>query len=379
MTSSSTSQRAEQRLNPARIRLARERRGMSKVALASRLAVTTRILHRYETEGAPVARADDLAVALAVDPAFFSRPEPTAICVEQGFFRALRRATAAQLGAARAAACIGAELYEWVADRFALPPVVVPDCDQQAPEMAAAALRAVWGRGDEPLPNLVQLSEAHGVRVLSLPTDADTVDAFSLWLDGVPHVFLSTAKTAERSRFDLAHELGHLTMHSRVPPDPGAGTAARQLEKEADAFASAFLMPACDVLANVGREPAVPQVLRIRSYYKVSAMAATRRLYDLGRLTEWSYRQNCVQLTQRGFRSGEPDGICRELSRVFSTVFASLREQGVKVNEVCRALGITHHELHGLTFGQVALPIAGDQRSVPASRPVLSVVGARAH
>jgi len=70
--------------------------------------------------------------------------------------------------------------------------------DQQDPESAATALRAVWGRGEEPLPNLIQLGEAFGVRVLSLPTDADTVDAFSLWLNDIPYVFLSTAKTAER-------------------------------------------------------------------------------------------------------------------------------------------------------------------------------------
>lgn len=347
---------------------------MSKVALSSVLGVTTRILQTYETDGAPLSRAGDLAGALHVAPEFFARPELTSVSVEQGFFRALRRATAAQLGAARAAASIGTELYDWIADRFTLPPVVVPDLDQQDPQSAATALRAVWGRGEEPLPNLTQLGEAHGVRVISLPTDADTVDAFSLWLGGIPYVFLSTSKTAERSRFDLAHELGHLTMHSRMPTDAG-GTVGRQLEREADVFASAFLMPRRDLLAHVGREPAVPEILQVRSYYKVSAMAATRRLYDIGRLTDWSYRQNCVQLTQRGFRSSEPGGISRERSRVFSTVFAWMRERGGTSGEVCRELGITPQELHGLTFGQVTVPISGSGQAT-ASRPaVLRVVG----
>jgi len=217
-------------------------------------------------------------------------------------------------------------VYDWIADRFTLPAVVVPDLDQRDPESAATALRAVWGRGEEPLPNFIQLSEAFGVRVLSLPTDTDTVDAFSLRLNDIPHVFLSTAKTAERSRFDLAHELGNLTTHSRALSHANSRSAdCRQLEREADAFASAFLMSRRDLLAHVGRELAVPRILQVRDYYKVSAMAVTRRLYNVGRLTDWSYRQNCVQLTQRGFRSGEPGGISRERSRVFPTVFTWMR------------------------------------------------------
>lgn len=348
---------------------------MSKTALSSVLGVTTRNLQTYETDGAPPSRAGDLARVLCVAPEFFSRPDLTAIGVEQGFFRARRRATAAQLGSARAAASIGAELYDWITDRFALPPVVVPDLDEQDPESAAAALRAIWGRGEQPLPNLVQLSEAHGVRVMSLPTGAETVDAFSLWLNGVPYVFLATTKTAERSRFDLAHELGHLTMHSRTPAETGSGGAEnRRLEQEADAFASAFLMPCRHLLAHVGREPAVPQILRVRNYYKVSAMAATKRLYDIGRLTDWSYRQNCVQLTQRGFRTHEPGGISRERSHVFSTVFTSLRERGIGAGEVCQELGIAPRELHALTFGQVPVTISGDGRAATSSRPVLRVV-----
>jgi Zn-dependent peptidase ImmA (M78 family) len=376
MTSTSTSRPADGRLSPSRIRLARERRGLSKVTLSSRLGLTTRALQTYETDGAPSSRAVDLARALGVEAGFFTRPERPAISVEQGFFRAPRRATAAQLGSARAAASIGIEVYEWLAERFTLPATVLPDLDQQDPEDAAATLRSMWGRGEEPLPNLIQLSEAHGVRVLSLPTPADTVDAFSLWLDGAPYVFLSTAKTAERSRFDLAHELGHLVMHSRVPSGTGRGrSVGPRLEREADAFAAAFLMPRRNFLAHAGREPAVPQILRLRDHYRVSALTTARRLHEVGRLTDWGYRQNCVQLAQRGFRSAEPGGMNRERSRVFGTVFPVLRERGSGTGDVCQGLGITPQELHGFTFGQVAVTISGGDEPAALPRPRLRVVG----
>jgi hypothetical protein len=47
-----------------------------------------------------------------------------------------------------------------------------------------------------------------------------------------------------RGRFDAAHELGHLVMHGHERPLPGP-----EAEREANQFASAFLMPRADVVA----------------------------------------------------------------------------------------------------------------------------------
>lgn len=58
---------------------------------------------------------------------------------------------------------------------------------------------------------MIHLLEAHGVRVLSLTQECREVDAFSLWLQQ-PFVFLNTQKSGEHSRFDAAHELGHLPL-----------------------------------------------------------------------------------------------------------------------------------------------------------------------
>ena len=147
--------------------------------------------------------------------AFFDRPAVDLLDDEAVSFRARRRTWAAQLVAATAAGRIGIEVYAWLSERFDLPDIDVPDLDHDMPGRAAAALRGQWGRGPGPLPNLVHMAEAHGVRVLKLPAGAAEVDAFSVWHDGSPYVFLTTSKTPERARFDLAHELGHLVLHSR--------------------------------------------------------------------------------------------------------------------------------------------------------------------
>jgi Zn-dependent peptidase ImmA (M78 family) len=80
--------------------------------------------------------------------------------------------------------------------------------------------------------------EAHGVRVFLLPVDSASVDAFSVWHQETPFVFLNPMKSGERGRMDAAHKLGHLTLHGHGVP------RSRQVELEADRFASAFLMPA---------------------------------------------------------------------------------------------------------------------------------------
>lgn len=41
------------------------------------------------------------------------------------------------------------------------------------------------------------------------------LDAFSVWFDNKPFIFLSSDKdTNVRIRFDIAHEIGHLLMHA---------------------------------------------------------------------------------------------------------------------------------------------------------------------
>jgi Zn-dependent peptidase ImmA (M78 family) len=72
---------------------------------------------------------------------------------------------------------------------------------------------------------------AGGIRIFSLAIDAREVDAFSLWKAATPFVFLNGNKSSEHSRYDAAHELGHLVLHHHGTPQ------GRDAEREADAFA----------------------------------------------------------------------------------------------------------------------------------------------
>jgi len=78
------------------------------------------------------------------------------------------------------------------------------------PEEAAVTLRRLWGLGNAPIPNMIHLLESKGIRVFSLAEETREVDAFCTWYESKPFTFLNTIKSAERSRFEAAHELGHL-------------------------------------------------------------------------------------------------------------------------------------------------------------------------
>lgn len=349
-----------------RIRVARARRGLTKTALATAVGVTTARITDFEAHGAPASEVGKIALALDVTERFLCHDGADPIPASEVRFRSSTRATERQRAAACAAGTNGIEVYEWLAQHFRLPDVVLPEMDGEAPERAADAVRAMWGVGPGALPNMIQLCEAHGVRVMSLPAIAHTVDAFSLWREDRPYVFLSTLKTTERSRFDLAHEIGHLVLHTRGH----AGDA----EREADEFAAALLMSADLLRARVGREPAVPAVLRLRSDYGVAAMAMLRRLHDLEVLSDEVYRQDCVVLAQRGFRSAEPGGLRPERSRVFGQIAALLRSAQTTLDEVGRQTGLSRSDLHELSFGHFILPITGGSSSAATSRASLRAV-----
>ncbi|MGP4698799.1 helix-turn-helix domain-containing protein [Agrobacterium cavarae] len=308
---------------------------------------------------------DRLAAALGYPSEFFFSDDPESLDTEAVSFRSLTKMSARERDAAISAGILGLQLSDWVEGRFSLPPVDLLDLSYETDvEAAARSLREHWGLGERPVSNVIGLLETKGIKVFSLSENTKTVDAFSFWRDAKPYVFLNNFKTAEHSIFDSVHELGHLVLHRHGGPKGDS----RQVEREANAFASAFLMPANDVRARAPRFIDVNMVVKMKSRWRVSAMAMAYRLHSLGRLTEWQYKSICIELGRRGYRSGEPNGVERETSIVWRKVLDQLWKQRVSKNEVARQLNIPLDELEGLIWG-LAGPV-----TPPVSRGGLSAV-----
>jgi Zn-dependent peptidase ImmA (M78 family)/DNA-binding XRE family transcriptional regulator len=358
-------------LTPSRLALARKRRGLTLVQLAGTVQISARSLSGYENGAQEPSQRTlrRLAAALDVPAGFLTAGDVDEIPVDAISFRALSKLTAGQRDSARSAARIALMLAEWIEARFHLPEADVPSLPRLDPETAAEVVRARWGLGVAPLGHLVRLLEAHGVRVFSLAAECAEVDAFSFVWRGCPYVLLNTSKTGERGRFDAAHELGHLVLHSehRVPHGPDA-------EQEANRFAAAFLMPRASVLAHGLAGATSDRILDSKQDWQVSAMALTHRLHELDLLTDWGYRTACVDLSRRGYRTAEPGGIARETSPLLQTVFKSLRAEGITPLQVAGGLHITTAELNRHVFGLVPTALDGTAVATRPRRPKLTLI-----
>ncbi|HEV8557940.1 MAG TPA: XRE family transcriptional regulator [Actinophytocola sp.] len=357
--------------NPQRLVLARKRRGLTATELARRVALTGQSISNYERgRSTPSARTlDRIAAELGFPLPFFSGPDIPDLPEPALAFRARTKLAASQRDAARGAACLAIEFNSWLERHFRLPEPDVPTLDKPDPETAAEMVRSRWALGTTPIPNTVHLLEAHGVRVFSLATDCTEVDAFSFWHNGRPFVILNMLKSAERGRFDAAHELGHLVLHSGSAPHD---------EFEANAFAAAVLMPRTSIQEQLPPSPLLTHILRAKHAWKVSALALTYRLHDLGLLTDWQYRHTCVELAKRGYRRAEPDGLPRENSQLLTKVWQHLRHTGTTPTDAAAALNITPEDLHSLTFGLTLGPTPGSGgfpgTGTPLVRPKLALV-----
>jgi Zn-dependent peptidase ImmA (M78 family) len=330
------------------------------------------VLPFFDTQQPTASALGTLASALDVPDAFLTAPDIEEIPVGAISYRALSKITASQRDAARSAARLAVCLSEWIDERFRLPEPGVPSLPGTDPETCAEVVRARWGLGQSPTGNMVHLLEAHGVRVFSLAADCTDVDAFSFWWKGTPFVFLNTARTAERGRFDAAHELGHLVLHSGSQSPAGSST-----EQEASRFAAALLMPRDGVLARGLHRAASDRILKARHTWKVSAMALAQRLYELNLLAEWEYRTACVNLSRMGYRSAEPGGIPRETSQVLAKVFTALRAEGITAPAVARDLHLTPDELSRHVFGLVPVAVKGQASVSSPRRPDLQLIKTR--
>jgi Zn-dependent peptidase ImmA (M78 family)/DNA-binding XRE family transcriptional regulator len=341
--------------NPSRLTLARQRRGLTKTRLAADTGLSVRSISGFEAGDMVPSEAtvSDLARALRFPTTFFMAPSLDVPTSEGASFRALSSMTAGQRDAALGAGAIAIELAEWIEARFRVPAPDVPDLRGHEPEAAAAAVRAAWGLGERPVKNMVHLLEAHGVRVFSLVEECKQVDAFSLRRGETPYVFLNTMKSAERSRFDASHELGHLVLHAHGSP------GGREAEHEADAFASAFLMPRASVLASGVRMPTVDQLVVLKRNWNTSVAALAHRLRAAGLMTEWHYRTVCIEIAKRGWRQSEPNGIARETSQLLQKVFAALRADGITKPVIAKELRIDPRDLDALVFGLVMTTVPG--------------------
>jgi Zn-dependent peptidase ImmA (M78 family) len=315
---------------------------------------------------------DQISRVLETPAPFFFADDAPQVAEESVSFRALSSVSARQVRRVLSMSSLAIELAAWIDKHYGTPLSDLPDfSDTQdlPPAMAAEQVRSMWGLHQKPVKNMVSTLERRGVRIFSIPAADREIDAFEFSFEGRHFAFLNTTKSAERMRFDLAHELGHMILHRGERKN-----LSKQVEQEAQEFASNFLVPADGLYAQVVGKLRLEDVFKLKAYWKVSAMAMTERLYQLEFISEWSRRQWMIDLSQRGYRSSEPDGIHPETSKLLSELFQIAREDGWSLRQIAGDLRENESDLDDLVFGLAVSVLPGGGQMGPPVSGHLSLV-----
>jgi Zn-dependent peptidase ImmA (M78 family) len=234
---------------------------------------------------------------------------------------------------------------EWDKPREAPYPVrQIEDADR-----AAQSLREHWNLGIEPIPNLVELLEERGIKVLVVDSEAN-IDGLATQVrrsrgEPVRVIVIRRGVHGERQRFNLAHELGHIVMH--IEGDE------KFREKAAHRFAGAFLMPAEALWSNVGRHRSSigwSELFALKELYGASIQAITYRSSDLGIFPASLSQKLFREFSRLGYRSApnyEPNHLAEEKPGRFDRLcYRALAEGAISEPKTAELLNITVRELN---------------------------------
>ena len=157
--------------------------------------------------------------------------------------------------------------------------------------------------------NLLLSLEKSGIYVLEKNVGGKS-DAYSAWsTEDVPIIVLGIKKSAVRRNFDLAHELGHLLLHPYVDFSLLDKNERQQVEREADYFASCFLLPSEIIqkdLEKIKKISNPDSYISLKAKYNVSIQALEMRAYKLGFLTPKQHSYFYRQIAIKNYRLEEP-------------------------------------------------------------------------
>ena len=224
-------------------------------------------------------------------------------------------------------------------------------------EDAARSVREEWGLGNDPIPNLAELLEERGIKILSL--DLDDIDGLAAKVrrkdrEAARVIVIKKSTWSERKRFNLAHELGHMVI------DPAQGLDE---EKAAHRFAGAFLIPADVLRSEVGAKRSsisLGELVALKQRFGVSIQAIAYRCKDLGILNQAAFARLFKIFAQRGWRAppyeepGRLDPEVEEPKRFERLCYRALAERVIGESRAAELLGISVRELDARLDQQAA-------------------------
>jgi Zn-dependent peptidase ImmA (M78 family)/transcriptional regulator with XRE-family HTH domain len=309
-------QRAE--FIPARLRQSREAKAWTMSKLADEVQLTRQAISQFEKgESKPSPeKLRELAKVLEQPEHFFTWPLTNTESRKQSppTFRSMASSTARARDQAEA-------LLEWLAamvavlsEKVQLPTVYLPvfsiddftRLSDDDVEQFAVLTRKHFGLGNGPISNLTLLLENSGV-VIAFKKLNHELSGLSQWFDGRPFVLIDPSSSAARTRFSLAHELGHIVLHRQL------ASASELLDKEllkliehqANYFGSAFMLPEESLAVEVYGVD-WQSLVTLKARWRMAISALVMRLHAVDLINENQKTRIFREISVRNARKREP-------------------------------------------------------------------------
>jgi len=297
---------------PERIKEAREARGYTLEAFALALGKSRQAVAQFETgQSSPSGETLSSIVALTQQPlAFFVSTPPRPGNAGTIFWRSLKRMEQHHRKRIAKRLQWAADVATMVDEFIELPVVDIPHwefdpetADEYDIEEAAEFLREYWGLGIGPIRNLGDILEGKGVIIIREDVGCPDMDGVSSWINGRPYIMLSgEVKSGPRDLYNLAHELGHVFLHALVEV---TDKNLAMIERQANRFASAFLMPA-EAFAKEVFGTSIEFFKTLKARWGVAIAAMAYRCKDLNIISENQFSYIFRQMNALKIRKVEP-------------------------------------------------------------------------
>lgn len=301
--------------NGQRLKEARIFRNMSMTELASKVGVKKQAISQFENNLARPKPETEFAIVGALSfPRTYFYQKSENISVNNTFFRALSSTNALDKKTQEVKTKLVVQIYNFLCEYLEMPILNLPNLDSFKGdiETQAMSLRAYWNIGEKPIANMVELIEHNGIIVSAFDVDSDKIDAFTQVhnISTYPQycvVLGNNKKSAVRRNFDVAHELGHIILHSNIENlEELSLEQQKELETEANQFASAFLMPQNAFYNDLIKANDLRTYVELKKEWHVSIAAMLIRAKTLGRINIKEYQSLMKSMSYRKWRIQEP-------------------------------------------------------------------------